>query len=68
MGLFSGQYVYLLKAVSQNHLTPMRSCPEGAGLIRPWDTKEFKCFNLRYRDNVTHFEGITKKNGHYDDS
>ena len=39
-----------------------------AGLIRPLGTKEFKWFYFRYIDSVTHFVGIARKNGHYDDS
>ena len=68
MGLFWGQYYYLLKAVPQNNLTPMRSWGRKADLIRPLGTKEFKCFYFWYIDSVTHFVGIARKNGHYDDS
>ena len=39
-----------------------------AGLIRPLGAKEFKCFYFWYIDSVTHFVGIARKNGHYDDS
>ena len=70
MGLFWGQYFYLLEGVPQNNLTPMRSCPEDARLVLfdHLGTKEFKCFYFWYIDSVTHCVGIASKNGHFDDS
>ena len=68
IGLFSGQYFYLLQAVPQNNLTPMRSCPEDARLVQfgHWVLRNLNALFLYIR-SVTHFVGIARKNGHYDD-
>ena len=71
MGLFSGQYFHLLKAVPQNNLTPMRSCPEDASLVLfdHWVIRNLNAFTFDICiDSVTHFVGIARKYGHYDDS
>ena len=69
MELFSGQYFYLLKAVPQNNFTPMRSCPEDARLVLfdYWVLRNLNAFTFDI-GSVTHFVGIARKNGHYDDS
>ena len=69
MGLFSGQYFYLLKAVPQNNLTPIRSCPEDARLVLfdQWELRSLNAFTFDI-DSVTHFVGYARKKGHYDDS
>ena len=69
MGLFWGQYFYLLKVVPQNiDAHEKLSWGRKSGLIRPLGTKEFKCFYFWYIDSVTYFVGIARKNGQYDDS
>ena len=68
MGLFWGQYFYLLKAVPQFDAHEKLSWGRKAGIIRPLGTKEFKYLYFWYIDSVTHFVGIARKNGHYDDN
>ena len=48
MGLFSGQYFKLLKVVPQNNLTPMRSCPGDARLVKfdPGVLRNFNAFTF----------------------